>query len=121
MGRNLFGANISGKIARSLGPKLPLLTLRKLVQGARTSSNLAAGRESTTTDHTFRGVMIGLEGLRKETILPDTKNAVLILAETVKPLVEPTINDKVLEGSTVYTISSVGSDPDKATFTCQLK
>ena len=121
MGRNLFNANISKKIARSLGPRLPVFTLRKIVQGNRTSGNLAAGRQGTPTDHTFRGAMIGLEGLRKETILPDTKNAVLILADTINPVTEPTINDKVLEGSIVYTINSIGSDPDKATFTCQLK
>lgn len=121
MGNNLFGANISGKIAKSFGPKLPKGILRKSTQGTRTAGNLAAGREGTPTDHEFRGIQIGLTGLRKDTILPDTKDAVLLLADTIKPKAKPVTGDRVIVNSITFTVVNVAKDPDEATFTCQVK
>ena len=121
MGNNLFGANISGKIARRLGPKLPRGTLQKVVQGTRNTSNLSAGREGTSTNHRFRGIRIGMTGLRKDTILPDARDAVMILGDTIQPSTIPVNGDRIIVESTTFTIVNVDRDPDAATYTCQVK
>ena len=121
MGNKLFGADIAGKIARSLGPKLPRGVLSKEVQGSRDPDNLAGGRSGTSTSHTFRGIRIGLESLRKDTILPDARDAVLIIGDTIRPAAIPVTNDKVLVESITFTVVGVSRDPDAATYTCQVK
>lgn len=121
MGNNLFGANISGKLAKSLGRKLPKGTLQKSVQGTRDANNLAAGRQDTTTSHKFRGFISGLAALRKDTILPDARDAVFVLGDTVIPRVTPVVGDRILIQSTTFTIVNVSTDPDAATHTCQVK
>lgn len=121
MGQNLFGANISGKIARSLGKRLPKGTLQKQVSKPRDSANLAVGTVGTPTNHEFRGIRIGLSSLRKDTILPDAKDAVLILGDTIKPSAVPVENDRVIVESITFIIVSISRDPDAATYTCQIK
>lgn len=121
MGNNLFGANISGKVARSLGSKLPKATLTSVTPGTRNASNLAAGTQPTSVARACRAVSIGKSSLRKDTILPVTKDVVMILGDTIKPYAEPEENDTITIGSNITTIVAVDSDPDKATFTCQVK
>lgn len=121
MGNNLFGADISGRIARALGPRLPRGTMQKRVQGTRDPNNLAGGREATPTNHQFRGIRMGMSSLRKDTILPDARDVVLILGDTIKPAAVPTTGDRVIVESTTFTIVNVDRDPDAATYTCQVK
>ncbi len=121
MGNNLFGANISGKLAKRLGRRLPRGTLRRETEGARDASNLSAGRAKTTVDHSFRGYESGIEVLHKNTIMPDTRSSVYILGDTVKPLTVPIVNDIILLGNDEFTVVAVSSDPDRAGYTLQVK
>lgn len=121
MGNNLFGADIAGQVARSLGPRLPRGTLTKNVQGTRDPNNLAGGREGTPTTHQFRGIRMGLSALRKDTILPDARDVILILGDTITPTAIPIEGDRVLVESTTFTIVNVSRDPDAASYTCQVK
>ena len=123
MGNNLFGANISGKLAKALGRKRKLLpgTLRRETEGARTSSSLSSGRTKVVTTHTFRGYEAGMEALQKGTIMPDARSAVFLLGDTVRPVTEPMVNDTILLSGSTFTVVSVSHDPDKAGFTLQVK
>lgn len=121
MGNNLFGANISGKLAKALGRKLLPGTLRRETEGARTSSSLSSGRTKVITTHTFRGYVAGMEILQKGTILPETRDAVYILGDTIKPSVIPVVNDTILLNGEEFTVVSRTHDPDKAGYTLQVK
>lgn len=121
MGNNLFGANISGRLARRLGRKLLKGTLLKEVQGTRDANNLASGRRGTPTEHTFRGFRMGLSALRKDTIIPEARDAFFMLGDSIKPSAQPVQGDRVIFKSTTFTVVSVDSDPDEATYTCQVK
>ena len=121
MGNKLFGQDIAGQLARALGPKLPKGILSRHVEGTRDPDNLAAGNAGTSTEHSFRGIRIGLSGLRKDTILPDAKDAVMILGDTVKPLTVPKEGDKISIESIQFNIIGISRDPDAATYTCQVK
>ena len=121
MGNNLFGANISGRIAKRLGRRLPRGTLLKEVQGTRDANNLASGRRGTPTEHRFRGIRMGLSALKKDTIIPDARDAVMILGDTIKPATIPVEGDRVLVEGITFTIVGIDRDPDAATYTLQVK
>jgi hypothetical protein len=121
MGNNLFGANIAGQIARALGSSLLPGTLTKKTQGTRDPNNLAAGRQGTPTTHTFRGIRQGMDALRKDTIVPDASDSVLILGDTITPSATPVVGDRITIESINFTIVSVDRDPDAAAYTCQVK
>lgn len=121
MGNNLFGADIAGEIARELGPELLLGTITRRTPGSRSSSNLAAGRAQTVSTHEFRGLRMGLSGLRKNTILPEARDAVLVLGDTVTPAIVPTVNDRITIEGVSFSIVDVSRDPDAAAYICQVR
>lgn len=121
MGRNIFGADIAGKIDRSMSRRLPRLTLTSFTPGTRTANNPSAGTNPTSTTHRGRGITIGLTSLRKDTILPESNDAILIIAESLRPRVVPKANDTITVGSVISTITDVQTDPDAATHICQVK
>lgn len=121
MGNNLFGADIADEIARELGPELLPGTITRSTPGARDSVNLAAGPALTSSTHTFRGIRTGLSGLRKDTILPESRDAILVLGDTITPSIIPTVNDRITIENTSYSIVNVSRDPDAATYICQVR
>lgn len=121
MGNNLFGADISSKIARALGGRLLSGALTSYSPGARTPSSLASGTNPSKTEHTFRGIRIGKVGVQKGTLLPQTKDAVLILGGTISPPVVPSENDRITIEGRVFVVVGVERDPDAASYTCQVR
>lgn len=121
MGNNLFGLNISGKINASLGRRLPRATLTSFTPGTRTAVNPSAGTNPTSTVHTCRAVRIGMSSLKSDTILPETSDVILIIGDSISPVVAPKENDTITIKDVVNTVTKVDSDPDLASYTCQVK
>jgi hypothetical protein len=121
MGNNLFGANISGKLNKALGKRLPVVTITHFTPGTRTAATPSAGANPTETTHTGRGVRLGMSSLRKGTIHPETKDAVLVLGDSISPSVVPAANDTITINGVENTIVITEVDPDNAAFICQVK
>lgn len=62
-----------------------------------------------------------MSSLRKDTILPDTTDAVLIIAGSLNPIVTPKVNDTITIKNVITTITGVNTDPDEASHICQVK
>jgi hypothetical protein len=124
MGRNLFGLDIAGKINARFGKgrlALPPLTLTRRVLGTRSATNPAGGTAGTSTTHAAKGIQIGKSGLRKGTIVPEARDIVLIIGDSVTPYVQPDVNDLITINSEDFTIIDVDKDPDLATFICYVR
>lgn len=122
MGNNLFGANISGKVAAALGSKLLAATLVKRTPGTRTTTARDAGTNPTESRHTARGIVEEYSATQIDgTLVRRGDRRVLLLADTIAGRKVPAQNDSiVIEGQT-YVVVAVTRDPDAATFTCQVR
>lgn len=62
-----------------------------------------------------------MSSLQKGTIIPTTKDAVLLLGSTILPHAVPEENDViVIEGKT-FKVTNVDRDPDGASYICQVR
>lgn len=122
MGNNLFNANISGRLAQALGPRLLKGILVKVLDGTRTSDS-TGGLQPTETFHKFRGfdysktTSLPTEFMRG-TLSRTQKDLVFILGDTIEGGVEPVGGDKIQISEKTYNIQDVKKDPDKATYLC---
>lgn len=118
MGNNLFGADIAGKLGRSLGPKLEVLRLDKVTAGARTTGAISAGNNPKRRSYTCRGTFETRVLTSPETLISREQGRVLILSATLPAGIRPVAGDEVRYKGTTYTVEAVGSDPDAATYNC---
>lgn len=122
MGNNLFGVNISGIIARELGPAVLPATLIKQVTGTtRTTGQLSGGKTVTTSNHSCRGFIDDYTARQIDgTIVEIGDRRITLLGDTIEGgTIIPEVNDRItIEGNT-YKVIRINRDPDKATYECQ--
>lgn len=119
MGTMLFGVDISGEVARELGPGLPQCTLIRTISTSREPGNLAGGLQPTTIEYTCRGVETDLEQKHIDgSLVKQTDVAILLLGDTIDGgNVQPQIGDRVTsDGRTRAILRILERDPAKATF-----
>jgi hypothetical protein len=118
----LFGVDIAGKIARSLGPKLLPATLIKVIPGSRARANLAGGVHATTTEHTARGVVETYQAAQVDgAMILRGDRRVLLLAGTIADGEVPAPGDRIeIEGGT-YSVVGVERDPAGAQYSCHVR
>ena len=124
MGNNLFGANISGIIAREIGPGvLPAQLHKKTTTTARTSGNLTGGRTSSTSTTPCRGFVDEYEERQiDETKIQRGDRRITLLGDTIAAgTVVPEQGDKITIEGRVYKVVNVRRDPDAATYECQAR
>lgn len=121
MGRVLFGVDIAAEVAEAFADELTKVTLRSVPTTTRSTTNPSAGTQGTPTEHVADAVVIGIESLVEGTIRPETRDAILLIGDSITPRVEPKNNDTITIEGEETTIVSVSTDPAKATFTCQVK
>lgn len=120
MGKNLFGANISGQIAKALGPLLLPGKLFSKSPGTRTTST--GGRNPKTKVATFRGILDTYADSQVDgTVIKKGDRKVLMLGDTLPSGRVPEPNDEVEIESRRFRIVNVERDPDAAAYTCQVR
>lgn len=120
MGNNLFGADIAGKIANRLGPRLAAMTLIKRTPGTRTPSAVSAGTNPTERRFACRGVLSSRLRNEDGTLLPTSQHTILILGDTLPPNVVPELNDRIVAEGSTWNIGPVARDPDAAAYSCSV-
>lgn len=122
MGNNLFAADIAGKIAKALGPKLLSVKLTSVTPGTPTDGSLTSGANPTTKTAVGRGIIDSYEQSQIDgTVVQTGDKRVLILGDTLPSGRVPASGDRVeIEGST-YNVVAVERDPDAAAYTCQVR
>lgn len=123
MGNNLFGANISGKIAKAFGNKLLTGTITQFTPGTRTTTDRAGGTNPVPSTCTFKGMFEQYleQDIDGERVLANDRK-VMILGDTLRAGVVPGGGDEIkLEGDTVKVIRLVERDPDAATYVVQVR
>src|SRR5690349_17149598 len=122
MGNNLFNANISGQLAKAMGPLLAPMTLVKVVPGTRSNSDPSAGTNPTRRSFSCRGILDTYRTSQFDgTIIKRGDRKALILGDTLPNNVVPEPNDEVKAEGSVFTVVAVERDPDAAAYTCQVR
>jgi hypothetical protein len=119
MGNNLFGANISGKIAAALGSKLLGGKLTSFSYGAYNPLSVSTGNSPVVQGvYDFKGIIEKRNDYRfKGTAVSAQYTKILILADTLAVI--PKEGDRIALENKNYTISAeIERDPDAATYTC---
>lgn len=117
----LFGVDISGIVAKEVGPGLLDAILIKVIAGTRTPLNLAGGTNPTKPQFTCKGIVEPLSSLRPNSIVADATGAVLLIGDTIQGGQVPETGDEIFIEGTNYTIVKVDRDPAAATYMCQVK
>lgn len=127
MGNKLFGVDISGEIARNIGPGVLDATLTKSTPGTRTG-NLTGGTNPTTTTFTGKG-FIDTQRVRFQdgSLVREGAKVVVLIGDTMKDssgnLGVPEPGDRITIEGTTFTIPEGGRidrDPAAATYTCEV-
>lgn len=119
MGNELFGVDIAGIVATSIGPGLLDVTITRYVKGARESGNLTGGKSRTPE------TVVGIKGVWES--LPKTPPAgvefelndriALLIGDTIPEGGLPVVNDAIeIEGLTLYSVLLIERDPAAATY-----
>lgn len=127
MGQELFGVDVAGIVADSLGPGLPDVILHSAPStktGARDPANLAAGRaKGAETNHTAKGFIADFSpsSVDGDRIKPGDRKGI-ILGDTIERGAVPKDGDGFTAEGVRYFIHRVLSrDPAAATYTLQLR
>ena len=121
-GKNLFGADIAGKVYAALKGQLLDATLTKVAAGTRTPGALTGGTNPTDTDYACEGFIDSKN--RKDvggTLVEDGNVFVVLIGNSIASDQVPAIGDKVTTESTEYRIRALDRDPDAATYTLLCK
>lgn len=122
MGKNLFGANISGAIRNAFRGQLLTATLRKFTQTTRTTGAVDGGTNPKPTDYTCEGFIDSQARMDQNgAVVEDGVVTIVLIGDSISNgAVAPAIGDHVvIEGST-YALgedSAIDRDPDAATYT----
>lgn len=120
MGNKLFGVDISGIIAKNIGPGVLPATLRKNTPGTRSNAAITAGTNPTSTDYTCRGFIDASSTKdQKGGLTPVDKRDVVLIGDTIQGGAFPEVNDHILiDGLTFFISGPIKGDPANATYTC---
>jgi len=122
MGNNLFNADIAGKLAKALGPKLLPFVLRKVTPGTRSTSDPSAGTNPTTRNYPCRGILESYRDSQFDgTIIQRGDRKALLLGGTLPTGTFPTSGDVVVAEGSEFKVVAVDRDPDAATYSCQIR
>lgn len=122
MGNDLFGANISGKIAAAMGPLLASMTVSKTMSGTRTPSDPSAGTNPVVTAYPCKGILDDYSASQFDgTIIKRGDRKALILGDTLPAGIIPEPSDLVGAEGATFTVVAVKRDPDAATYLCQVR
>lgn len=123
MGNNLFGANISGVLAKALGPGILPATLVKVTEGTVNPSNITGPKVGgTTTSHSCRGFVEDYNDfLIDGTRIKQGDKKVMLLGDTIADGKIPVQSDRVIIEGVDHLVISVSRDPDAATYTLQAR
>ena len=120
MGNKLFGVNISGLVAKFIGPGVLNAILTKVIPGERDPDELTGGTNPTTQVHSCRG-FIDSKRLRNidDTLSQDGMEFIVLIGDTIAGgTVAPETGDLItIEGNT-YRIERIGRDPAAAVYEC---
>lgn len=119
MGQKLFGVDLSGIVAKSIGKGLPSVTLVKVTTGTREPGNQAGGTQPTTVSYLCKGLEVELEQRFIDgDMVKITDVAVLLLGDTIDSgNVVPQAGDRVIsDGKTRSVVRLLERDPAKATY-----
>jgi len=117
-GKNLFGADIAGKVYAALKGQLLAATLTKITPGTRTPGSLTAGTQPTTTDYAAEGFIDSKN--RKDiagTLIENGDVVVVLIGNSIASAAVPEVGDKVTIEGAAYWIKALDRDPDAATYT----
>lgn len=135
MGNNLFGANISGKLATVLGSKLPAVSFRRTVAGARDPLHPSLGTNGTPTTYvgargfveSFSQYWIGKQstavGQGIDTTVRADDRKLSVLGDTIpKALGQVVAGDEAfVDGKWRKVVGLVDRDPDAAMYTFHVR
>jgi hypothetical protein len=116
MGNKLFGVNISGLVAKHIGPGLLPAVITVITTGSRTS--LTGGRSKVPTTYTARGIWEDVDPSKVdgEQILATDRVAMLI-GDTIQGGVIAKLDDRItIEGITLNVVRLLNRDPAAATY-----
>ena len=124
MGNRLFGVDVSGLVARHIGPGVLSVVLTEPVVGARAPGNLTGGRVALAPKtHKARGFWEDFKGMSPPGVtveLGDRK--AVILGDTLPPGVVPARGWKVeIENVSLFIYAAIGRDPAAAVYTYQCR
>lgn len=117
-GKNLFGADIAGKVYAALKGQLLTATLIKVAAGTRTPGALTGGTNPTETSYAAEGFIDSKN--RKDiggTLVEDGDVIIVLIGNSIASDQIPEVNDKVTIEGTTYRIRGLDRDPDAATYT----
>lgn len=123
MGNNLFNANISGLLAKHLGPKLAQMYLIKVVPGTRDTTDPSAGLPLTRRTVPCKGILEDFKLSQIDgTIIQKGDRMALILGDTLPKGIVPEANDEFKAEGKVHTVVGIPTrDPDAASYILQLR
>ncbi len=120
MARNkLFGIDMVKTIGNAFKGQLHEGTLMPMVTSTRSASDPTAGSASAPTSHAFEGAMTGDASKNEATGQVEVGDKkFVIIADTIKPYIEPNVGDRILFESVTYAITGLDSDAALAHFKC---
>lgn len=124
MGNELFGVDIAGIVADTLGEGLLDVVVTRYAEGARDANNLTGGRPKTpTTVEGIKGFWDDFTGTPPPGIELEVgdRKAVLI-GDTIPAGGQPLKNDAItIEGVTLYMVQLASRDPAAAVYVYQCR
>lgn len=123
MGNNLFGANISGKLARALGRKLLLCVLTKTTSAGHDPTNPTGGTQLTPVTTLGRGFIEDFSASQiNGTTIQKGDKTVSVLGDTLAGgRVVPEVDDQITIEGKLRTIVGIKRDPDAALYMCHCR
>lgn len=116
---NLFGVDIAGVIAQAMGNGLLPATLIKTTAGERSSGEVTAGTNPSTSSTSCRGFIEDYKDYQLTSSLIKTGDKKITLLGGTLAGVVPKPGDKITIESSTYNIIKVMRDPAAATYECQ--
>jgi len=119
---DLFGVDIQGILKDAIGDGFPLITLRKVSTGDRSTANPSQGRTITKTPYQARGILASYADRQIDgTIVKTGDRNVLIVAGTLPDNIEPKPQDEIVAETATWKVINVSRDPAAATYSCQVR
>lgn len=120
MGNKLFGTDISGLVAKNIGPGVNAATLHVVTPGTRSTTDPTAGTAPTTVNVACKGFLDKLrQSHYQNTLVKVGDQLVVLVGDTISGgTVVPKAGDKVTILGGTYEVIHVDTDPAKAVYEC---